>query len=287
MSTPSATVTATDTASKTLKVRITGRDSSGNLTYTTSPTSIEFHSKRAARLLKCRIDEDSIPGDFTFTAYTYDAEGVKVTDSGLGTRKLDLTFQFKGQKVSADLIFEITDESGCKGKPSDVDPQVGNNPDPDLTRVTSSTIVKVDSAANAVVDGPSASISTTLTVLTNPDGSFRGYTYSNLSDNGAFEFPKGTTDDSLTVTLAVDKPQYAGRYYICEYTSSVVQPVPTPEPGESGWFGVGTTSVVFAFTFETTAADQTYFAVYVCDTGTDPENVYECDPQVGNNPDPD
>lgn len=287
MSTPSATVTAADTASRTLKVKITGRDSSGNLTYTTSPASIEFHSRRASRLLKCRIDEDSIPGDFAFTGYTYDAEDVQVTDRGLGTRKLDLTFQFNGQKVTADLIFEITDECGAKGRPSDVDPQVGNNPDPDLIAATTSTILKVDAAPNAVVTGPSANISTTLTVRTNPDGSFRSYGYSNLSQSGAFEFPKGTTNDTLTVTLVVDKSQYAGRYYISEYASTVVQPVPTPEPGESGWFGEGTTSVAFAFTFSTTASDQTYFTVYVCDTGTDPQNVYDCDPQVGNNPDPD
>lgn len=287
MSTPSATVTATDTASKTLKVKITGRDPSGNLTYTTSPASIKFHSRRASRLLKCRIDEDSIPGDFVFVGYTYDAAGVQVTDKGLDSDKLDLTFQFNGQKVSADLIFEITDESGAKGRPSDVDPQVGNNPDPDLSLATTSSIVKVDSAPNAVVNGPSANISTTLTVRTNPDGSFRGYSYTNLSQSGAFEFPKGTTNDTLTVTLAVDKPQFAWRYYISEYASSVIQPVPTPEPGESGSFGEGTTSVAFAFTFQTTSANQTYFTVYVTDTGSDPHSVYDCDPQVGNNPDPD
>lgn len=287
MTTPCATVTATDTASKTLKVKITGRDSSGNLTYTTSPTAIEFHSRHASRLLKCRIDKDSIPGDFVFVGYTYDADNVQVTPKGEGTDKLDLTFQFNGQKISADLIFEITDESGAKAKVSDVDPQVGNNPDPDLSTTLSPSIVKVDSAANAVVEGPSANISTTLTVQTNSDGSFRGYSYTNLNQDGAFEFPKGTTDDTLTVTLMVDRSQYAGRYYICEYASSVVQPVPDPSPGESGWFGEGTTAVVFAFTFSTTSADQTYFTIYVCDTGTDPQNVYDCDPQVGNNPDPD
>ncbi|MFD0726655.1 hypothetical protein [Lysobacter brunescens] len=287
MSTPSATVTATDTASKTLKVKITGRDSSGNLTYTTSPTSIEFHSKRASRVLKCRIDEDSIPGDFVFVGYTYDAPDVQVKDKGLDSDKLDLTFQFNGQKISADLIFEITDECGAKGRPSDVDPQVGNNPDPDLLALATASIIKVDSATNAVVNGPSANITTTLTVRTNGDGSFRGYSYTNLNADGAFEFPKGTTDDTLTVNLVVDRSQYAWRYYISEYASSVVQPVPTPEPGESGGFGEGTTSVVFAFTFDTTSANQTYFTVYVCDIGTDPHTIHDCDPQVGNNPDPD
>ena len=287
MSTPTATVTPTDTASKTLMVKITGRDSSGNLTYTTSPASIEFHSRHASRLLKCRIDKDSIPGDFVFVGYTYDADNVKVKAKGLNTDKLDLTFQFHGQKISADLIFEITDETGAKAHVSDVDPQVGNNPDPQLTAILAPRIVKVDSPTNAVVSGPSASIATTLTVYTNPDGSFRSYSYTNLNQDGAFEFPKGTTNDSLTVTLAVNRPEYAGRYYICEYASSVVQPVPSPEPGESGWFGEGTTVVVFDFTVDTTSADQTYFTVYVCDTGTDPQNVYDCDPQVGNNPDPD
>jgi len=287
MSMPSATVTATDTATKTLMVKITGRDSSGNLTYTTSPTSIEFHSKRASRLLKCRIDKDSIPGKFVFTDYTYDADGVRVSSAGKDTSKLDLTIQFHGKKVSADLIFEITDESGCKGKSSDVDPQVGNNPDPDLSTIANATIVKVDSATNAVVAGPSAGIATTLAIRTNPDGSFRGYSYSNLNQDGAFEFPKGTTEDTLTVNLTVDRPQYAWRYYISEYASSVVQPVPTPEPGESGSFGEGTTSVAFAFSFDTTSANQTYFTVYVCDIGTDPHTIHDCDPQVGNNPDPD
>lgn len=288
MTMPCETAIATDTASKTLKVKITGRDSSGNLTYTTSPTCIEFHSRHATRLLKCRIDKDSIPGDFIFRGYTYDASNVKVTDEGLDSDKLDLTFQFNGQKISADLIFEITDGSGAKARVSDVDPQVGNNPDPDLAAAVGASIVKVDGAANAVVTGPSASISTTLTVYTNPDGSFRGYSYTNLNQNGAFEFPKGTTNDSLSVTLAVDRPRYAGRYYICEYFSTVVQPVPTPEPSSStGWFGEGTTSVVFAFAFSTTSSDQTYFMVNVCDTGTDPQSVYDCDPQVGNNPDPD
>ena len=287
MTTPTATVPPTDTASKTLKVKITGRDSSGNLTYTTSPTSIEFHSRHAARVLKCRIDRDSIPGDFVFVGYTYDADNVKVKPKGLGTDKLDLTFQFHGQKISADLIFEITDESGAKARVSDVDPQVGNNPDPELVATLAPSIVKVDSPANAVVDGTSATIATTLTVDTNPDGSFRGYSYSNLNQDGAFEFPKGTTDDTLAVTLAVDRSEYAWRYYICEYASSVVQPVPSPEPGETGWFGEGTTSVFFNFSFSSTSADQTYFTVYVCDTGTDPQSVYDCDPQVGNNPDPD
>ncbi len=282
-----STESATDIATKTLMVKITGRDPDGQLTYTTCPTSITFHAKHAPRLLKCRIDKDSIPGKFEFVGYTYDADNVQVCDSGLDTSKLDLTFQFNGQTISADLIFQITDENRSKSRPSDVDPQVGNNPPPDVSTTAPRSIVKGDTQTNAVVAGDSASIATTLTVYTNPDGSFKSYGYSNLNKDGAFEFPRGSTQDSLTVMLTVDKPAYAGRYYISEYYSSIVQPTPDPAPESSGQFGVGTTSVVFAFSFSTTASDQTYFAVYVTDTGTDPANSYECDPQVGNNPPPD
>lgn len=282
-----STESATDIASKTLMVKITGRDADGQLTYTTSPASITFHAKHAPRLLKCRIDEDSIPGKFEFVGYTYDAANVQVGDSGLQSPKLDLTFQFNGQTVTADLIFQITDENKSKSRPSDVDPQVGNNPPPDMSTTLPRSIVKSEGQTNAVTAGDSASIATTLTIYTHPDGSFDSYGYSNLNNEGAFEFPRGSTQDNLTVTLAVDKPAYAGRYYISEYYSSVVQPTPDPAPESSGQFGVGTTSVVFAFTFSTTASDQTYFAVYVTDTGTDPSSSYECDPQVGNNPPPD
>lgn len=280
MSTP--IVTAFDTTSKTLTVTITGRTPDGKLTYTTSPASIEFHAKHATRRLKCRIGSDSIPGTFVFTGYGYAVPNVQVDATGGGTDKLDLVFQFNGQKIDGDLIFQILDETGARAHGSDVDPQVGNDPDPDLKTQAEAQIVKAGTGNG----NGSANIATTLTVSTYPDGSFKAFSFSNLNSEGAFEFPLGSSDDTLTVTLAVDRPQYAGRYYIYEYFSSVIAPEASPPPSESGQFGEGTTSVAFTFSFPTTAKDQTYFSVYICDTGTDPSNIYDCDPQVGNDPDP-
>ncbi|MBX3711997.1 MAG: hypothetical protein KF800_08575 [Lysobacter sp.] len=275
--------TAFDTASKTLTVNITGKNPDGTVTYTTTPASIEFHARRATRTLKCRI-ASQIPGTFVFAGFSYAVSGVQEFVDGLGTDALDITFQFNGRKVAGDLIFHIIDETGVDTHGSDVDPQVGNDPDPKQRATLGASLVKVEDANGG--DGSAATIATTLTILTNPDGSFKGYRFSNLSQNGAFEFPKGTTNDNLNVTLAVDKPQYAGRYYIYEYFSTVVEPTATPAPDQYGQFGYGTTSVVFAFAFSSTSADQTYFSINVYDTGTDPGNIYDCDPQVGNDPDP-
>ena len=114
MTTSSATVTATDIATKTLD----GEDHrarflDGQLTYTTCPTSIDVPCETCATTPEMPDRRRTAsPVKFEFVGYTYDADNVQVTR--LGTRyldKLDLTFQFNGQTISADLIFQITDEN--------------------------------------------------------------------------------------------------------------------------------------------------------------------------------
>ena len=118
-----------DSASKTLTVNITGKNPDGTVTYTTTPASIEFHARHATRTLKCRI-ASQIPGTFVFAGFSYAVAGVQEFVDGLGTDALDIAFQFNGQKITGDLIFHIIDEAGVDTHGSDVDPQVGNDPDP-------------------------------------------------------------------------------------------------------------------------------------------------------------